>query len=109
MVFHIRMVVTRHGAGGSRSGSGSESGLGDDTELIDERLGKLIAAEVTRDIRDATLVIFGTIKEGIMEIMEEQLRSFRAEIVAGQVGAQTPSFREFKACRAPDFFGVKDP
>ena len=44
-----------------------------------------------------------------MEIMEEKLRSFQAEIVAGQVGARTPSFWEFKTCGAPEFFGVTNP
>ena len=41
--------------------------------------------------------------------MEERLRVFRAKIVAGQVGARAPSFREFKACGAPKFFEVRDP
>ena len=44
-----------------------------------------------------------------MEIMEEQLRSFRDEIVVAQIGTRTPSFREFNACRAPECFGAKDP
>ena len=66
------MVVTCHGAGGSRPGSGSDN----DTEPIDERPCKIIAVVVTRGILNATPVIFGTIKEGIMEIVEEQLRSF---------------------------------
>ena len=39
----------------------------------------------------------------------EWLRSFRAKIVAGQIGARAPAFREFKACGAPKFFGVRDP
>ena len=50
---------------------------------------------------DATLVMFGTIKEGIMKLMDERLKAFRVEIVVGQLGAQTPSFREFKACGTP--------
>ena len=40
-----------------------------------------------RGILDATPVIFETVKEGMMEIMEERLRSSKAEIAAGQVGA----------------------
>ena len=83
MVFQISMVVTRHGAGGSGSGSRSGSGSGYATEPVDERLRELIAAEVTRGILDATPLIFRTVKERMMEIMEEWLRSFRAEIVAG--------------------------
>ena len=47
----------------------------------------------TRGILNTTHVIFRMVKEGMMEIIEERLRSFRAKIVAGQVGARTPSFR----------------
>ena len=103
------MVVTRLGARGSGSGSVSGAGSGDTADVIDKRLRELIAVEVTRGILDATPVIFRTVKEGIMDLMEERLRLFRAEIAVGQIGARTPSFREFKACGAPKFFGVKDP
>ena len=98
-----------HGVGGSGSGSASGAGSGDTPDMIDERLCELIAVEVTRGIPDATPIIFGMIKEGMMEIMEERLKAFRVEITAGQVGAQTPSFREFKACGAPKFFGDRGP
>ena len=55
-------------------------------------------------------MIFGTVKEEIMEIMEEhqdvyrsgimelldeRLGAFWAKIMAGQFRAQTPTFREF--------------
>ena len=68
-------------------GSGSGAGSGDTTDVIDERLHELVASEVTRGILDATPVIFGTVKEGIMEIMEERLKSFMDKFVPGQVGA----------------------
>ena len=99
-VFWIRTVVTRHRVGvlGSRSRSGY------DTDPIDERLHELIATEVTRGILDATPVIFGTVKEGMMEIMKERIRSIRVEIASSQVEAPTPLFKEFKACGAPEFF-----
>ena len=48
---------------------------------------KLIVVEVARGTLDATPVFFGTVKEGMMEIMEEWLRAFRSDIVAVQVGA----------------------
>lgn len=64
MVLQYNMVVTRHAASGSGSGSGSWPG--DGTEPIHERLRELIAAEVTRGFLDATPVIFGTVKEGMM-------------------------------------------
>ena len=54
-------------------------------------------------------MIFDTIKEGIMEIMEERLRSFMVEIVIGQIRARAPSFRDFKAFGEPEFSGVQNP
>ena len=93
-------MITR---GGSRSSSGSGA------EPVDERLCKFISAEVTHGILDATPVLFDTIKEGILKLMNERHKTFRAEIVVGQIGARAPSFREFKACVAPEFFGAKDP
>ena len=91
-------------------GSGSRSGscLGSGVEPMDESLHNLITAKVTRGILDGTVVIFGTIKEGIMDIMEERVRSFQVEIVAGRIGARAPSSKEFKACRAPEFLEVRD-
>ena len=44
-----------------------------------------------------------------MEIIEERLRSFLAEIVAGPIGNRAQSFRQFKACGSLEFFGVRDP
>lgn len=87
------MVVTHFGAGALGSGPGFEAGSGDTTDVIDERMHKLIAAEVTRGILDASPVIFGMVKEGIMEIMEERLRSFRAELAAGRWGLELPRSR----------------
>nr|KAJ0188621.1 hypothetical protein LSAT_V11C900471890 [Lactuca sativa] len=84
----LRMEMITRGTG---SGSGSGSGSG--TDPMDERLHDLITAEVTHCILDANLVIFGTVKEGIIEIMDERIRSFQAEIAAGQIGARAPSFR----------------
>lgn len=55
-----------------------------------------------------TSVIFGTVKEGIMEILDERLGAFHIDIMA-IVGAFTLSFQEFCACVAPKFFWEKDP
>ena len=54
-------------------------------------------------------MMFVTIKEGIMELMDEWLKAFRAKIVAGQLGARTPTFWEFKAYGVLELFGDKDP
>ena len=84
-------------------GSGSSSGSG--TEPIDEDLWEFILAEVTRGILDATPVLFDTIKEGIMKLMDDRLKTLQVEIDAGQIGARAPSFGEFKAYGAPEFVG----
>ena len=101
------MVVTRHGAGGS--GSGSRSGLGAGSEHVDDGLREFIASEITRGILDATLVIFESIKEGIIELMQDRLRAFRSDMVTSQSGPRTLSFKDFRGSDAPDFHGVKDP
>ena len=53
-------------------------------------------------------MIFGSVKEGIMEILDEHLGMFLMEIMA-IVRARTLSFYDFHACGAPKFFGEKDP
>ena len=99
------MMVTCHGAWGS----GSRPGSGTSTEPIDKRLSEFIASEVTRGILNATPMMFGLIKEGIIELMEDCLRIFTADLAASQSGARSLSFKDFKGCRAPYFFGVKNP
>ena len=106
-VFSFRMVVTRHGVGGLGSGSGSGSGAG--SEPVDDGLREFIASEITRGILEATPVIFGSIKEGILKLMEERLRAFRRDMASGQSGTHTLSFKDFRGCCAPDFHGIKDP
>ena len=59
-------------------------------------------------ILEQTHVIFGTVKEGILEIIDERLSAFRAEIVA-LVGTRSLTFREFRACGASDYHGSRDP
>ena len=51
------------GGSGAREGSGSGSGA----EQLEERMRELISAEVTRSILDQTPVIFGMVKEGIVD------------------------------------------
>ena len=53
-------------------------------------------------------MIFGSVKEGILKILDEHLGMFRAEIMA-IVGACTLSLYEFRACGAPTFSGEKEP
>ena len=107
---------------GGGSGSGSGSGAG--TEPLDERMWGFISSEITCCVLDQISMIFGSVKEGILEIMEERqevyhseivallderVRAFRAEITACQLGVRTPLFWEFKAYGAPEFFGAKNP
>ena len=48
------------------------------------------------------------VKECILEILDERLGSFRSKMVA-LVRVRSLTFREFRACRAPDYHGAKDP
>ena len=73
----FNMVTTRLGAGGSGLGSGSGSGSG--SEQVDDGLCEFIASEIMRGILESTPIIFGSIKEGIVELMEDRLRSFRSD------------------------------
>lgn len=88
-------MITR---GGSRSAFTLCLGLG--VEPIDESLYEFISAEDTGGILHATPVLFGTIKDGIMELVDEGHKPFRDEIAMSQVGARTFSCRELKACEA---------
>ena len=42
---------------------------------------EFISAEITRNILGQTPVIFGTIKEGILEVSNERLGAFRTEMM----------------------------
>ena len=52
-------------------------------------------------------MIFGSIKKGILELMEERLGTFNAE-VAAMIGSHMLTFREFRTCGAPDYHGARD-
>ena len=54
-------------------GLGSESGAAQ----LGEQMREFISAEITRSILDQTPVIFGSVKEGILEILDERLGAFR--------------------------------
>ena len=62
------------------AGFGSGFGSGSCVEPIDERVCKFIMFEITRGILDATPVMFGTINEGIIELLVGLLGAFRVEI-----------------------------
>ena len=89
---------------GVREGSGSGSA----TEQLEERMREFVSAEITHNILDQTPVIFGMIKEGILEILDERLAAFRTEMMAF-LGARTFTFQEFRACEAPYYHGARDP
>ena len=75
--------------GGSSSDSGSIAG----TKSISEQMHEFILLEITRGILEQTHVIFGLVKEEILEILDERLRTIRADVMAIVV-AQTLSFCE---------------
>ena len=70
---------------------------------------ELITVGVTHGILDSTPVMFNTITEGIIELIEEKLMVFRAYIGAHHFGAWTLSFWNFKACGSLEFIWAKDP
>lgn len=53
-------------------------------------------------------MIFGTINEGIINILDEHMGVFRIETV-DMVGVRTLTFQEFHVCGAPEFLGRKNP
>ena len=75
------MVMSTRG-GGSSFGLGLGSGV----EPIDGRIHEFVSFVITRGILDVTPVTFGTIQEGIMELLDERLGDFLIEIADGQTG-----------------------
>lgn len=74
-------------------GFGSGFGPGSRVGSSDAKLHEFIATEISRVILEETHVMFGTIKEGIIELMDECMRSLRVELVVSQFG-HTLSFSE---------------
>ena len=72
------MVVLR-----SRPAVGSV-GEGSGSKPVDEGLREFIVSEITRGILESTPIIFGSIKEGILELMEDRHRAFRSDMASGQ-------------------------
>lgn len=69
---------------------------------------ELISSEITGGILEQTDVIFGMIKDGIMELLDEHMCIFRTKMVA-MLGARYLTFQDFHAYRAPELPGKKDP
>ena len=74
--------------GDSGTGSSSGSRVGQ----LDKQMWECILSDITLSTLEQTHVIFGMIKECIMEVFEERLVSFFFEMVAS-VGAPTLTFR----------------
>ena len=65
-------------------GSGSDSGSS--IESVDERICEFFTSNITRSILDVTPVMFGTMKDGIMELLDERLGDLHAKVVNSQIG-----------------------
>ena len=61
----------------------------------------LIASEINKGILEETPVMLGSIKEGIIELMDDRLRIFRANLATSQHGAHTLYFKDFTGWGAP--------
>ena len=73
------MVTLREIPDGSTGvGEGSSSCFG--AGQCGDRIREFISAEIMCSIIDQTPVIFGSIKEGILELLDSRLKAFRAEI-----------------------------
>ena len=80
-------MVTLRGRPVGSSGAGEGSASGSRASQLGEQMTKFISAEITRSILDQTPLIFGTVKEGILELLDSRLKDFRVEIATGQLGA----------------------
>ena len=58
------------------SGAGEGSGSGSRIEQLEERMREFVSAEIMRSILDQTPVIFGMVKEGILQILDKRLEPF---------------------------------
>ena len=76
----FRMVVLRSRPASDNGGAGEGSGSGSGDERIHEKTREFLSSEITRIILEQTPVIFGSINEGILELMDERLGTFRAEV-----------------------------
>ena len=72
----------------SSSGIEEGSGLGFRAGQLDDQMRDFISAEIMRNIIDQTPVIFGSVREAIVELMDSHLEAFRAGIVSGQIRAR---------------------
>ena len=91
LLFIFSMMATR-----GPSGPSEGSSLGSRSGHMDDQIQEFISSEITHSIFEQTPVIFGTIKEGIMVLMNERLGKFPTKMVA-MVGVHSLTFREFCA------------
>lgn len=78
------MRETSVGSSGAGEGSSSGSRVGQ----FDDQMRDVISAEIVQNIVNQTPVIFGSVREAIMELLDNRLEAFRAGIVLGQFGAR---------------------
>ena len=81
----------------SSSGAMEGSGSGSRAGQLDVQMRDFISAEIMRNIIDQTPVIFGSIKEAIVELIDNHPKAFRTGTVSGQIGARLE----------PDPYGVQ--
>lgn len=101
-------MVTLHTRPVGIFGVGEGLGSGSGVWQLHDQMRVFISSEITHNIIDQTLLIFSTVKEGILEILDERLGAFRTEMEA-MMAARMLTFREFRACGAPKYHGARDP
>lgn len=92
------MVMTHHG-------DGFGSGLGFGSGSRDVEICNLVSMEVSMVILEDLQGMFGTIKDELVVMIDERLRTFRAEVGAGHPKTREISFWEFRVYGATEFFG----
>lgn len=69
----------------------------------------MIVVKVSRVLLEDMPYLFGTIKQGLIEMMDERLGNVWVKLVASQFGAHNLTFLDFHSCGASEFFGMKEP
>ena len=111
-ILMVYMVYFQYGDSTGRpvcsSGAGEGSGSGSGARQLDDQMREFISSEITHCILEQIPVIFGTVKEGILESMDERFSSFRSKMM-DLVGTSSLTFRDFRACGAPDYHEANEP
>ena len=104
-IFQYLACCFRHGVEHSRKRFRFRLGSGAGTEPVERRIWEFIWLEITCDILEWIPVIFCSVEEGNLEILDGHLSVFQDKIVAGKSGDHLDP----RACGSVESFGKEDP